>query len=151
MQPIIRHLFILIDTTLFCIHKYFFEQEATKFIVPPYTNPDDNTPHGTFASHPIILHDISIDEFKQFLWVFYNSWLSLYDNTLGNWWSIGHLAGLWGFDKVLNLSKHELEKFEDVLYQEAVEYAWSPEDPTDCTICLHMEDDHGPWSLGLQS
>ena len=92
------------SSTLFCIHKYFFEQEATKFFVPPYTNPDDNTPHGTFTSHPIILHDISIYDFKQFLWVFYNPQLSLYNNTPGNWWSIGCLAGLWGFDKVPTLS-----------------------------------------------
>ena len=160
MQPIVRHhqyylpggdLFILIDTTLFCIHKYFFEQEATKFFVPPYTNPDDNTPHRTFTSHPIILHNISIYDFEQFLWVFYNPWLSLYDNTIGNWWSIDCLAGLWGFDKVLNLVNHELKKFVDILYQEAVKHVWSLEDPTDCAIRLHMEDDHGPWSLGLQS
>ena len=105
-QTIIRHhqyylpgrdLFILIDTTLFHVHKYFFEQEATKFFVPPYTNPDNNTPCGTFASHPIIFHGISIYDFKQFLWVFYNPQLSLYNNTPGNWWSIGRLAGLWGF------------------------------------------------------
>ena len=152
-QTIIRHhqyylpsgdLFILINTTLFCIHKYFFEQEATKLFVPPYTNPDDNTLHGTFASHPIILHDVSIYDFEQFLWVFYNPRLSLYDNTPGNWWSIGCLAGHWGFDKVLNLVKQELEKLKDIFYHKAVEYAWSPEDPTDHAICLHLEDDHGP-------
>ena len=153
MQPITRHhqyylpggdLFILIDTTLFRIHKYFFKREATKFFVPPYTNPNDNTPHGTFALHPIILHNISIYDFEQFLWVFYNPQLSLYNNTISNWWSISHLAGLWGFDEVLNLVNCELEKFEDVLYQEAVEHAWSPEDPTNHTICLHLKDDHGP-------
>ena len=115
-----RDLFILIDSTLFCIHKYFFEWEATKFFIPPYTNPDNNTPQRTFTSHPIMLHDISIYNFKQFLWVFYNPQLSLYNNTIGNWWSIGCLAGLWGFDEVLNLVNSKLEKFEDVLYQRSL-------------------------------
>ena len=115
MQPIIRHhqyylpsgdLFILIDSTLFHVHKYFFEWEATKFFIPPYTYPDNNIPCGTFTSHPIILQDISIYNFEQFLWVFYNPWLSLYENTIGNWWFISCLAGLLGFEKVLNLVNH---------------------------------------------
>ena len=92
----------------------------------------------------VLLLNISIYDFEQFLWVFYNPRLSIYNNTPSNWWSIGRLAGLWGFDEVLNLVNRELEKFEDILYLEAVEHAWSPEDPTDRAIRLHLEDDHGP-------
>ena len=148
MLPIIRHhhyylpggdLFTLIDNILFCVHKYFFERESKTFFSLPYTDPNAK-PYGDYPSHPLILHDI---EFKQFLWVFYNPRLSIYENSLTNWGYINQLAILWGFNEVHTLADQEIHKLEEPFRQQEVDYAYSPEDPTDCAMCLHFEDDHG--------
>ena len=151
MLPITRHhqyyltggdLHILIDNTLFKVHKYFFERESTTFFTQPYSDPHADIPFGDYASHPIIIHDVEIDEFEQFLWVFYNPRLSIYENSLLNWSSITRLAILWGFDEVRQLAARETYKLEEAFYQQST-YSWVQEDPTDRTMRLHLEDDHG--------
>ena len=151
MLPIIRHhhyylpgrdLFILIDNILFRMHKYFFERESKTFFSQPYTDPNAE-PYRDYPSHPLILHDIEVIEFEQFLWVFYNPRLSIYKNSLLNWGYINWLAILWGFDEVHALADREIYKLEEPFFQQEVDYAYSPEDPTDRVMRLHFEDDHG--------
>ena len=108
-------------------------------------------PYGDYPSHPLILHDVEIVEFEQFLWVFYNPRLSIYKNSITNWGHINQLAVLWGFDEVHALADWEIYKLEEPFHLQEVDYAYSPEDLTDHVIQLHFEDDHGAWSPRLQS
>ena len=94
MLPITRHhqyylpgrdLFILVNNILFRLHKYFFERESKTFFSQPYMDPNADVPYGDYASHPLILHDVEVIELKQFLWVFYNPRLSIYENSITNW------------------------------------------------------------------
>ena len=156
MLPITRHhqyylpggdLFILIDNTLFRVHKYFFERESKTFFTQPYMDPNADVPLGDYGFHPIIIHDVEIAEFEQFLWVFYNPRLSIYENTTENWLHITRLATLWGFEEVLVLALRERHKIEELLSepfrQQEIDYAYVPEDLTDRAMRLHFEDDHG--------
>ena len=90
---------------------------------------------------------IEIAEFEQFLWVFYNPRLSIYENTTENWLPITCLATLWGFEEVLALASRERHKIEELLSEpfrrQEIDYAYIPEDLTDRAMRLHFEDDHG--------
>ena len=153
MLPITRHhqyylpgrdLYILIGNILFCIHKYFFKQESKTFFTQHYMDPNADVPYGDYAAHPLIIHNVEVIEFKQFLWVFYNPCLSIYETSITNWNCIIHLAVLWGFDEVCALATRKVYKLEEPFQQQqALVHAWSPEDPTNCAMHLHFEDDHG--------
>ena len=88
-------------------------------------------PYGDYPSHPLILHNVEVIKFKQFFWVFYNPWLSIYENSIINWDYIIQLAVLWGFDKVHALAAQEIYKLEEPFCQEEIDYAYLPEDLTD--------------------
>ena len=106
-------------------------------------DPNADVPCGDYASHPLILHDVEVIELEQFLWVFYNPRLSIYENSITNWNYIICLAVLWGFDEVHALAAREIHKLEEPFHQQEVEYAYLPEDLTDQAMRLYFEDDHG--------
>ena len=111
------------------MHKYFFEQESKTFFSQPYMDPNTE-PYGDYPSHPLIIHNVEVVEFEQFLWVFYNPWLSIYENSITNWGYINWLAVLWGFDEVHALADREIYKLEEPFCQQEVDYAYSLEDLT---------------------
>ena len=106
-------------------------------------DPNADVPYGDYTSHPLILHDVEVIELEQFLWVFYNPRLSIYENSIINWNYIIRLAVLWGFDEVHALAAREIHKLEEPFRQQEVEYAYIPEDLTDRAMRLYIEDDHG--------
>ena len=97
-------------------------------------DPDAIFPQGSFTSHPILLHDVTISELEQFLWVFYNPRLSIYDNTLENWDKIVRLAVLWGFENVLALAHREIDKLQEPLFLALTARTFVNEDPQEEAI-----------------
>ena len=113
-------LFILIDTTLFCIHSYFFKCESCF-----WWNLLRNTEKGRYAHHPINLNGDNLvfphtppDKFTSFLCIFYNPQYSLYNTTEATWLDIQHLAILWEMNEIQNLTYQELARFDTDWYLE---------------------------------
>ena len=98
-------------------------------------DPNADVPHRDYAFNPLILHDVEVIELEQFLWVFYNPRLSIYENSITNWNHIIRLAVLWGFDEVHALATREIHKLEEPFRQQEVKYAYMPEDLTDRAMC----------------
>ncbi|KAL6305078.1 hypothetical protein BKA93DRAFT_817047 [Sparassis latifolia] len=102
----------LVETTLFRVHRYFFEQDSAWFrknlAVPA---PAGQSPRGSTETNPFPLDDIRSDDFERFLWVFYNPKYSIYDAHLDDWKAIVRLAYDWHFVEVKKLCEREFEKF----------------------------------------
>lgn len=61
---------IKVEGTMFRLHRHFFERESDYF--RDKLNPStEGEPDGSPDS-PYIIHDVKIDEFAQFVWVWYN-------------------------------------------------------------------------------
>lgn len=58
-----------VENTIFRLHRHFFERESKYF--RDLMNPSAEGEDGSLDS-PYIIHDVKIDEFAQFIWVWYN-------------------------------------------------------------------------------
>lgn len=65
---------------------------------------------GLTDKTPILLENISPEDFETFLWVFYNPRYSIYDAPVEKWKVILKLADSWGFKEVKELAVRELHK-----------------------------------------
>ncbi|KAJ7452178.1 hypothetical protein B0H11DRAFT_1876860 [Mycena galericulata] len=103
-------LHLIVEDLEFCVHRFFFERDSTKFralLAPPAPGkPQQGSSHLT----AIKLHDVTAKDFETFLWVFYNPTYSLYDATVSDWSCILHLGNEWQFAEVERLAVRELEK-----------------------------------------
>ncbi|TFK26268.1 hypothetical protein FA15DRAFT_297983 [Coprinopsis marcescibilis] len=120
-------LYILINTTMFRIHSYFFRREAKNFyskLLDP-TSPGEQK-HGTSENTAIIVENATIQQFERFLWVFYNPLYDIYQADISDWFSILRLAHEWDFPNVKRFALREIRRREDeielvkriVLYQD---------------------------------
>ncbi|EDQ99625.1 uncharacterized protein LACBIDRAFT_295936 [Laccaria bicolor S238N-H82] len=119
-------LHFLVEKTLFRVHSYFFIRDSVKFnkILQP------SATAGQFRegseSNPIVIPDISPDDFATFLWVFYNPKYTSYDHApVESWVLILKLAHKWEFVAVKDCAARQLETKTDIsvaerlrLYQE---------------------------------
>ncbi|EAU93091.2 hypothetical protein CC1G_06811 [Coprinopsis cinerea okayama7 len=107
-------LYIMIDTTIFKIHSYFFRREAKNF----YSNidpksPGDDTTKGLTENTAIIIENASVREFERFLWIFYNPLYDIYSAAISDWFSILRLAHEWDFPQVKRFALREIKRRED--------------------------------------
>ncbi|KAJ2921893.1 hypothetical protein H1R20_g15201, partial [Candolleomyces eurysporus] len=110
-------LFVLIDDVLFKIHSYFFQREARTFFDDPPANgaapePAVGDAKGRSEDRPIRILDVTVEEFEQFLWVFYNPRYDIYDAPIASWFSILRLAHRWDFPVVKDFALRELKRRE---------------------------------------
>ncbi|KAF6750263.1 hypothetical protein DFP72DRAFT_818034 [Ephemerocybe angulata] len=107
-----------IDGVMFKIHSYFFKRESRNFFddAPPPT-PSSSAPEvddrGTCEDRAIHILDVTVQEFEQFLWVFYNPLYSVYDADITAFFSILKLAHRWDFPVVKDFAIRELRRRED--------------------------------------
>ncbi|KAF5316879.1 hypothetical protein D9611_003697 [Ephemerocybe angulata] len=119
-------LFLLIGTTVFRIHSYFFKREAknfyTKLIDPAFIGDEKR---GTTEDTAIIIETATVEEFEHFLWVFYNPRYDVYEADIRVWFTILRLAHEWDFPEVTRFALREVKRRENeiglveriVLYQ----------------------------------
>ena len=103
-------LFIQIDNTLFSIHKYFFIRKSPRWVY--FLR---HTTLGNSRRNPIVLvNEFSIDppptvdNFSNFLWVFYNPTYSFRNVPVRTWWAIEVYASYFQMENVQNLVNREL-------------------------------------------
>ncbi|KAJ7593792.1 hypothetical protein C8J56DRAFT_421299 [Mycena floridula] len=103
-------LYLIVEKTFFCVHSYFFRRDSDMFraILDKPCPPGEEAP-GSSDVTAIVLDSVTPDEFKIFLWVFYNPKYSLYDETAENWITILSLAQRWQFHEVKTLAIRELQ------------------------------------------
>ncbi|CAA7260384.1 unnamed protein product [Cyclocybe aegerita] len=101
---------VVAQKTLFRVHGYFFARESTVFNRRLNPASPGDVKEGQTDNDPIILEDVSPEEFAKLLWVFYNPRYSIYDASIDDWTSILNLADKWGFREVKELAVRELHK-----------------------------------------
>jgi len=97
----------LVEGTTFRLHRHFFERESAYFRekLGPATEGEDGS-----SSSPYIIHDVKIDEFAQFVWVWYNPSYSFSRKGKDQWLTILKLATQWEFPEIRNLAIRQLER-----------------------------------------
>jgi hypothetical protein len=70
-QPIFPP-FLQTNDTLFRVHGYFFSRESSFFNKKLNPASPGDVREGTNDNDPVVLKDVSSDEFAKLLWVFYN-------------------------------------------------------------------------------
>jgi hypothetical protein len=103
-------LHVVAQKTLFRVHGYFFSRESSVFSRTIDPASPGHVREGKTDSDPIILEDVSPEEFEKFLWVFYNPKYSIYNASVEDWRDILNLADKWGFPEVKELAVRELHK-----------------------------------------
>ncbi|KAK7472385.1 hypothetical protein VKT23_000500 [Stygiomarasmius scandens] len=100
--------FVVADVR-FRVHSYFFDRESSKFRKTLSQSSSSGSVLGSSLSNPLVLHDVTPEQFEEFLWVFYNPSHSVYEAAVGTWASILRLANRWDFPEVRKLAIRELE------------------------------------------
>jgi len=107
-------LHVVVAETLFRVHSYFFIRESRPFHRKANPVSPGSPREGLTELAPILLENISPEEFETFLWVFYNPLLSVYETTIEKWKMILRLADLWDFKEVKELAVRELHKKQEL-------------------------------------
>ncbi|RXW16652.1 hypothetical protein EST38_g9202 [Candolleomyces aberdarensis] len=111
-------LYVLIEHVLFKIHSYFFKREARNFFDDGPADDTNSRPHsgeidhGTSEDKAIRILDVTVEEFEQFLWVFYNPYYNIYNAPIASWFTILKLAHRWDFPGVKAFALRELKRRE---------------------------------------
>ena len=149
-------LFVLVESTLFRIHSYFFTRESRM-----WRHSLGNTTKGRESNNPLDLNTdvypfspIIPTDFASFLWVFYNPRHSLYETTEAHWLTIQRYAIIWDMQEVLNLAYRELAPYDTDRYLDQYigrfhisstpSLSLSADPAAIEAIRMHLEDDHGP-------
>lgn len=103
-------LHIMVKAINFRVHSYFFARESTMFHRRFHPVTLGTPREGLTDKAPILLENISPEDFETFLWVFYNPRYSIYDTSVEKWKVILKLADSWGFREVKELAVRELHK-----------------------------------------
>ncbi|KAJ3492055.1 hypothetical protein NLJ89_g11281 [Agrocybe chaxingu] len=93
-----------------CTYSYFSSRESSVFNKKLNPASPGDVREGQTDTDPIILEDVSPEEFAKLLWVFYNPRYSIYDASISDWTSILNLADKWAFREVKELAVRELHK-----------------------------------------
>ncbi|KAF9558133.1 hypothetical protein CPC08DRAFT_709869 [Agrocybe pediades] len=101
-------LHILAGRTLFRVHSYFFSRESPIFNKRLNPVSPGDVREGTTDSDPVILEDVTAEEFECFCWVFYNPKYSLYNASITEWSIILNLAHKWDFPQIKELVVRQL-------------------------------------------
>jgi hypothetical protein len=103
-------LIVLVEDTLFRIHRYFLTRDSAHFRneLPSPPSPGDLS-KGSSDNNPLVLNDVLKVDFERLLWVFYNPKYSLYDAGIEEWISVLKLAHKWDFIEAKALAIREIE------------------------------------------
>ncbi|EAU87259.1 hypothetical protein CC1G_10853 [Coprinopsis cinerea okayama7 len=110
--------FVLIGTTIFGFHYFYIERDTTSFLPSPSKplKPGEKRKNEWNSEHKALVltdQDVSIEEFENFLWVFYNEEYDKYEAPLLTWIGILKLATRWGCTKMTRLALAEVVKREE--------------------------------------
>ncbi|KAK0494865.1 hypothetical protein EDD18DRAFT_286584 [Armillaria luteobubalina] len=123
--------YFLVGGCMFCVHRYFFERESTKFQrmfdgpTSPGKKPEGSSPDTAFR-----LNDITAEDFAHFLWIFYNPKPSIYDASTHVWNAILRTTCKWSFPEIKALAIKELERKTMPLVDPIVLYENHQDDPS---------------------
>ncbi|KAG2006348.1 hypothetical protein CC2G_002669 [Coprinopsis cinerea AmutBmut pab1-1] len=112
--------FVLIETTLFSFHYYFIERDTTSFLPPPKTTlkPGEKRKNEWNSQQRALVltdQDVTVEDFENFLWIWYNDTHNIYDAPLITWVGILKLATRWGCKEMTRLALSEVVKRENEL------------------------------------
>ncbi|KXN87076.1 hypothetical protein AN958_09286 [Leucoagaricus sp. SymC.cos] len=106
-------LYLRVEQTLFRVHSYFFIRESKHWkdqLVGPISPGDEPLKKGQGEKEAIVIDEEKVEDFAQFLWVFYNDTYGNYSKASPDQWkAIMHFAGKWGFNEVKELSVRHLQ------------------------------------------
>ncbi|EAU87260.2 hypothetical protein CC1G_10854 [Coprinopsis cinerea okayama7 len=105
--------FVLIETTLFSFHYYFIERDTTSFLPPPKTTlkPGEKRKNEWNSQQRALVltdQDVTVEDFENFLWIWYNDTHNIYDAPLITWVGILKLATRWGCKEMTRLALSEV-------------------------------------------
>jgi len=98
----------LTGNTLFRVHRSFFERESEVFRELFASAAEDDPLVGSDA-RPFRLQDVTVGEFEQLLWVWYDRDYNYREQTKENWVTILRLSTRWSFPKITGLAVRQLE------------------------------------------
>ncbi|KAH9051070.1 hypothetical protein EDB87DRAFT_1545700, partial [Lactarius vividus] len=107
----------VIDGKAFHVHSYFFTRESQYFrklwnisgiTVNTPIDVDSEEPDGSRGPYYCEPQDVTLQEFRSFLWIFYNPQYSVYQAPVRQWAQILRLAQKWEFRNVEALCWREL-------------------------------------------
>ncbi|KXN87077.1 Programmed cell death protein 6 [Leucoagaricus sp. SymC.cos] len=106
-------LYLRVEQTLFRVHSYFFIRESKHWkdqLVGPISPGDEPLKKGQGEKEAIVIDEEKVEDFAQFLWVFYNDTYGNYSKASPDQWkAIMHFAAKWGFNEVKELSVRHLQ------------------------------------------
>ncbi|KAF7971539.1 hypothetical protein HWV62_20850 [Athelia sp. TMB] len=89
-----ENIYFLVDGVLYSVHRYFFERDSSSF-----------AGRGLSRQEPMILANISTQDFDLFLSILYPSSFGVYTaSTVEDWSSILQLADQWSFESIKALA-----------------------------------------------
>ncbi|KAF7986997.1 hypothetical protein HWV62_77 [Athelia sp. TMB] len=98
------NLILSVESTLYNIHRYFFERDSSIFRSTLESTPITNT------GAPLVLPDITCDDFDQFLSILYpTDFHRPAEKTIAQWAAVLHLADKWGFESIRLLAVDHLD------------------------------------------
>ncbi|KAG0695640.1 hypothetical protein DFH29DRAFT_954538 [Suillus ampliporus] len=98
----------LVEDTLFCVHRHFFECESQFFTKEFSKAPQE----GTSDSTAFRLEKVTSDDFAKFLWVWYSSTYRRESKPKDHWLVILELSTTWEFPEMKKLAVDELQNLE---------------------------------------
>ncbi|KAG2006357.1 hypothetical protein CC2G_002678 [Coprinopsis cinerea AmutBmut pab1-1] len=113
-------LFVFIQPTLFCVHFYHFQDHARKFF---FDGTADVTPaqlanltnRWNTEDSAYIPERLTAEDFENFLWVFYNPTIGVFEASVDKWVCILKLAWRWGGSGIVQLAVDKIKEKEDTL------------------------------------
>ncbi|KAH9915883.1 uncharacterized protein B0H18DRAFT_1124564 [Fomitopsis serialis] len=99
-----------VEDVLFNVHRYFFQQYSSAFEGMFLSKPVEGEPlEGSADENPIILGQISVQDFERLLCIMYPSGFAHYELTTTNeWTSVLRLAHMWQFDSIVSFAAKRL-------------------------------------------
>ncbi|KAF7965485.1 hypothetical protein HWV62_43266 [Athelia sp. TMB] len=94
----LKHIYFLVNNTIYSVPRAPFDTQSAAFIG-----------RGLAEHEPIVLEDVTIAQFDQFLSILYPSEYGVYTATsVDDWSALLHLADLWGFKSIRALAIKQL-------------------------------------------
>lgn len=98
----------IVENTLFCVHRFFFERESQVFMREFAQAPQD----GISDDNAFRVEDVTSVDFATLLWVWYSPKYRLDRTSLDNWLVVLELSTRWQFLEMKKLAVERLQSLE---------------------------------------
>ncbi|KAG1727468.1 uncharacterized protein EDB91DRAFT_1061124 [Suillus paluster] len=102
------NIIFLVENTLFCVHRLFFERESQFFIEKFAHAPQD----GISDDNAFLVEGVTSADFAKLLWVWYSPKYRLDNKTSEHWLVILELSTRWKFLRMKELAVDQLQNLE---------------------------------------